>query len=115
MAKKPFIYLSAGVSNETFNESLELAAEAGTNFSGVLCGRATWKDGIPVYGKQGLKAFEEWLGKQGVANIKNVNPAWARRSPGSDFMAQAPRRRSAKKSTEARGVAQGGAQIAWRK
>src|SRR6202140_465301 len=65
VAKKPFIYLSAGVSNETFNEALELAAEAGTNFSGVLCGRATWKDAIPVYGKQGLKAFEEWLPKQG--------------------------------------------------
>ena len=73
MAKKPFIYLSAGVSNDTFHESLELAAEAGTNFSGVLCGRATWKDGIPVYAKQGLKAFEEWLSKQGVANINNVN------------------------------------------
>jgi tagatose 1,6-diphosphate aldolase len=72
-AKKPFIYLSAGVSNDTFNESLELAAEAGTNFSGVLCGRATWKDGIPVYAKQGLKAFEEWLGNTGVVNINNVN------------------------------------------
>jgi tagatose 1,6-diphosphate aldolase len=72
-AKKPFIYLSAGVSNDTFNESLELAAEAGTNFSGVLCGRATWKDGIPVYAKQGLQAFEEWLGKTGVVNINNVN------------------------------------------
>lgn len=73
MAKKPFIYLSAGVSNDTFNESLELAAEAATNFSGVLCGRATWKDGIPVYAKQGLKAFEEWLGKTGIVNINNVN------------------------------------------
>jgi tagatose 1,6-diphosphate aldolase len=73
VAKKPFIYLSAGVSNDTFNESLELAAEAGTNFSGVLCGRATWKDGIPVYAKQGLKAFEEWLSTQGVTNINNVN------------------------------------------
>jgi tagatose 1,6-diphosphate aldolase len=72
-AKKPFIYLSAGVSNEVFNESLELAAEAGTNFSGVLCGRATWKDGIPVYAKQGAKAFEEWLSTTGVANINNVN------------------------------------------
>jgi tagatose 1,6-diphosphate aldolase len=73
VAKKPFIYLSAGVSNETFNEALELAAEAGTNFSGVLCGRATWKDAIPVYGKQGIKALEDWLANQGVANIKNVN------------------------------------------
>ena len=72
-AKKPFIYLSAGVSNETFLETLELAAEANTNFSGVLCGRATWKEGIPVYGKKGIKALEEWLANQGVANIKNVN------------------------------------------
>ena len=73
VAKKPFIYLSAGVSNERFNETLELAAEAGMNFSGVLCGRATWKDGIPVYAKQGMKALEDWLADQGVKNIKNVN------------------------------------------
>ncbi|MDQ3419087.1 MAG: tagatose 1,6-diphosphate aldolase, partial [Acidobacteriota bacterium] len=45
VATKPFIYLSAGVSNAEFTESLELAAEAGTRFSGVLCGRATWKEG----------------------------------------------------------------------
>jgi tagatose 1,6-diphosphate aldolase len=73
VAKKPFIYLSAGVSNDVFNESLELAAESGTNFSGVLCGRATWKDGIPVYAKQGAKALEDWLNDQGVKNINNVN------------------------------------------
>jgi tagatose 1,6-diphosphate aldolase len=73
MAKKPFIYLSAGVSNETFSETLELAAESGVNFSGVLCGRATWKDGIPVYAKQGIKALEDWLTGQGVKNIDNVN------------------------------------------
>lgn len=73
VAKKPFIYLSAGVSNDVFNESLELAAEADTNFSGVLCGRATWKEGIPVYAKQGAKALEDWLNDQGVKNINNVN------------------------------------------
>ena len=61
VATRPFIYLSAGVSNEKFNESLELAAEAGTRFSGVLCGRATWKDGISVYGKSGAEAFRKWL------------------------------------------------------
>ena len=72
-AKKPFIYLSAGVSNEIFSETLELAAESGTNFSGVLCGRATWKDGIPIYAKKGLKALEDWLSTDGVKNIKNVN------------------------------------------
>ncbi len=73
VARKPFIYLSAGVSNETFSETLELASESGTNFSGVLCGRATWKDGMPVYAKQGVKALEDWLNDQGVKNIKNVN------------------------------------------
>jgi tagatose 1,6-diphosphate aldolase len=72
-AKKPFIYLSAGVSNDVFIETLELASETGVNFSGVLCGRATWKDGIPVYAKQGARALEDWLGDQGVKNIKNVN------------------------------------------
>jgi tagatose 1,6-diphosphate aldolase len=52
-----------------------MAAEAGTDFSGVLCGRATWKEGIPVYAKQGVKALEEWLQKEGVRNIEAVNDA----------------------------------------
>ena len=73
VATKPFIYLSAGVSNAEFTESLELAAEAGTRFSGVLCGRATWKDGIPVYGKKGGAEFRKWLESEGVKNINNVN------------------------------------------
>ncbi|MBM3753527.1 MAG: tagatose 1,6-diphosphate aldolase [Acidobacteria bacterium] len=73
VAKKPFIYLSAGVSNAQFNESLAMAAEAGTDFNGVLCGRATWKDAIPVYAKQGVKALEDWLADQGVKNINAVN------------------------------------------
>ncbi|MCZ2073690.1 MAG: tagatose 1,6-diphosphate aldolase [Bryobacterales bacterium] len=75
VAAKPFIYLSAGVSNEQFVESLNMASEAGTDFSGVLCGRATWKEGIPVYAKQGLKALEDWLSDQGVKNITAVNNA----------------------------------------
>jgi tagatose 1,6-diphosphate aldolase len=75
MAAKPFIYLSAGVSNPQFIESLAMASEAGTDYSGVLCGRATWKDGIPVYAKQGLKALEEWLQRDGVRNINAVNAA----------------------------------------
>jgi tagatose 1,6-diphosphate aldolase len=84
-AKRPFIYLSAGVSNETFTETLELAAESGVNFSGVLCGRATWKDAIPVYGMYGVKALEEWLGDQGVKNIKNVNSCLAAAKPWFSF------------------------------
>src|SRR5436305_3239304 len=49
IASRPFIYLSAGVSNAQFVELLNMASESGTAFSGVLCGRATWKEGIPVY------------------------------------------------------------------
>ena len=75
VAQKPFIYLSAGVSNQQFTESLRLASEAGTDYSGVLCGRATWKEGIPVYGKHGAKALEDWLQKEGVKNINAVNDA----------------------------------------
>ena len=72
-ATKPFIYLSAGVGNSEFTESLELAAEAEAKFNGVLCGRATWKEGIPVYAKQGADAFRKWLEDEGVKNINNVN------------------------------------------
>ena len=75
VATKPFIYLSAGVSNAQFTESLKMASEAGTDYSGVLCGRATWKEGIPVYAKQGAKALEDWLEKEGVKNINAVNDA----------------------------------------
>jgi tagatose 1,6-diphosphate aldolase len=75
LAKKPFIYLSAGVGNAQFVESLNMAAEAGTDYSGVLCGRATWKEGIPVYAKQGIKALEDWLSDKGVKNIEAVNEA----------------------------------------
>jgi tagatose 1,6-diphosphate aldolase len=73
VATKPFIYLSAGVSNAEFSETLALAGESGVKFNGVLCGRATWKDGIPVYAKQGAAAFRKWLETEGVKNIENVN------------------------------------------
>ena len=73
----PFIYLSAGVTDEVFRETLELAAEAGTNFSGVLCGRATWQDGIPAYGKSGAPALRAWLNAQGVKNIQALNAVLA--------------------------------------
>jgi tagatose 1,6-diphosphate aldolase len=73
VATKPFIYLSAGVSNAEFNEGLAFAAESGVRFNGVLCGRATWKDGIPIYAKEGGSAFRSWLSTKGVENIENVN------------------------------------------
>jgi tagatose 1,6-diphosphate aldolase len=71
--KLPFIFLSAGVSDDEFRESLELASEARVAFNGVLCGRATWKEGIPVYAKQGIKALEDWLLDRGVKNIQALN------------------------------------------
>jgi tagatose 1,6-diphosphate aldolase len=74
-ATRPFIYLSAGVSNAEFTESLELATESGVKYAGVLCGRATWKDGMPIYAKQGAAAFRQWLETTGVENIRNVNAA----------------------------------------
>jgi len=75
VASKPFIYLSAGVGNAQFVESLRMASEAGTDYSGVLCGRATWKDGMPIYATKGLKALEDFLSTKGVENIDAVNAA----------------------------------------
>jgi tagatose 1,6-diphosphate aldolase len=75
---KPFIYLSAGVTDDIFRETLELAAEAGTSFSGVLCGRATWQDAIPVYGQEGAEALESWMEDRGVQNITALNEVLAK-------------------------------------
>jgi tagatose 1,6-diphosphate aldolase len=75
VAPQPFIYLSAGVSTAQFTEALRLAGEAGVPYSGVLCGRATWKDGVPVYARKGAAALETWLEHQGIANIEAVNDA----------------------------------------
>ena len=58
-ARMPFIYLSGGVSNRRFEDARELPAEAGANFLGLLCGRATWKDGGRHFGA----ARHERIGK----------------------------------------------------
>lgn len=84
-ARRPFIYLSAGVSDAQFRESLELAIEAGINFSGVLCGRATWKEGIPVYAQRGIAALEDWLADRGVRNIQALNECLAGAHAWRDF------------------------------
>ena len=52
-----------------------MATESGTDYSGVLCGRATWQDGVPVYAKHGVKALDDWLGTEGIKNIETVNAA----------------------------------------
>src|SRR5204863_9791686 len=56
---KPFLFLSAGVSNRAFTEALELASEAGVHFCVVLCGRATWKDGVSVFVHGGADALQK--------------------------------------------------------
>jgi tagatose 1,6-diphosphate aldolase len=76
-AARPLIYLSAGASDEVFCEMLELAAEAGARFAGVLCGRATWQDGISVYAQGGVGALTRWLEERGTQNIQAVNRALA--------------------------------------
>ena len=74
----PFIYLSAGSTDEVFCEMLELVAEAGVKYSGVLCGRATWQDAISVYANEGVVALEGWLADQGMQNIQTLNHVLAR-------------------------------------
>src|SRR3989442_6317657 len=80
-AAKPFLFLSAGVSNRAFNEALELASEAGVHFCGVLCGRATWKDGVGVFVRGGADALQEWLETQGVQNMRSINESLKAATP----------------------------------
>ena len=69
----PFIFLSAGVSAELFQETLKVAHEAGSQFNGVLCGRATWKEAVAVFADQGADAARTWLDETGRQNINGLN------------------------------------------
>lgn len=76
-AHLPYIYLSAGVSSPEFLESLRLALRAGARFSGVLCGRANWQDGVRLYARSATEfdpvALQGWLENRGLANIRAIN------------------------------------------
>jgi len=72
-ATLPFIYLSEGVSNAMFVDALKLAAEAGSAFSGVLCGRAIWQGAVIAFVRGGRAALEDWLAGEGTRNIQAVN------------------------------------------
>lgn len=72
-ATRPYIYLSAGVPADLFRKELIFAGKHGANYSGILGGRATWRDGVAIYGKQGEKALLEWLDTQGKENIDELN------------------------------------------
>lgn len=69
----PFIFLSAGVSAELFQATLLFAAEAGSNFNGVLCGRATWKESAHLFAAAGQAAATNWLATTGKSNITSLN------------------------------------------
>lgn len=69
----PFIFLSAGVSAQLFMDTIEFAEKGNSEFSGVLCGRATWKDSVPVFVNEGVSATNNWLNTQGQENINELN------------------------------------------
>lgn len=69
----PYIFLSGGVSMDLFKKSLELAHESGAQFNGVLCGRATWADGIKPFSTEGEKACKTWLNTQGKEKITSLD------------------------------------------
>jgi tagatose 1,6-diphosphate aldolase len=80
----PFIYLSSGVSNAVFVESLGLAAESGVAFNGVLSGRADWSDGVAIFARYGEAALRTWLNTVGLENVGSVNEALLAARPWSE-------------------------------
>lgn len=71
----PYIFLSAGVTSEEFIAEIKMAEEAGANFNGVLCGRATWKPAIKPFAGDSEEAGRKWLSTKGKENIENLNRA----------------------------------------
>ena len=69
----PYIYLSAGVSAKLFQDTLKFAHDSGAKFNGVLCGRATWANGVEVFAKDGEEATVNWLNTVGRKNIEELN------------------------------------------
>ncbi|MGV3041618.1 tagatose-bisphosphate aldolase [Staphylococcus rostri] len=69
----PFIFLSAGVKASLFQETLRFAKESESTFNGVLCGRATWAEGVEKYVAEGKEAAITWMNEQGRQNIETLN------------------------------------------
>lgn len=69
----PFIFLSAGVSASLFQDTLRFAHEAGSTFNGVLCGRATWAEGVKPFVTGDESQVRDWLQTQGRKNIEELN------------------------------------------
>ena len=69
----PYIFLSAGVPAQLFQETLVFAKEAGAKFNGVLCGRATWAGSVKEYVEKGEAGARQWLRTIGFQNIDELN------------------------------------------
>ena len=72
LSKVPFIFLSAGVTNEMFQKTLYFAKESGSKFNGVLCGRATWAGGVDEFVKSEQEGID-WIKSEGKKNIIDLN------------------------------------------
>lgn len=75
--KLPFIFLSAGVSAELFQEELRFAKEAESTFNGVLCGRATWRHSVEPFAGESEEAGRKWMQTEGRKNIEDLNKVLA--------------------------------------
>jgi tagatose-1,6-bisphosphate aldolase len=78
----PWVILSAGVDDDTFEAQTEVACRAGA--SGVLVGRSVWGDGIVLPSAE----REAWLADQGVERMRRLVDVverharpWRERSP----------------------------------
>ena len=84
-ARRPYIYLSAGVSSPEFLQSLQLAIQAKARFSGVLCGRSNWQGGVHEY-VSSAEIFHPdrlrgWLQSTGLRNVAAINQLLASATP----------------------------------
>ncbi|MFL2094836.1 tagatose-bisphosphate aldolase [Marinilactibacillus psychrotolerans] len=69
----PFIFLSAGVSAKLFQDTLCFAKEAGSTFNGVLCGRASWANGVESFIAEGEDNARKWMQETGRKNVEELN------------------------------------------
>ena len=73
----PWVILSAGVDIEEFIENVKISSAHGA--SGFLCGRAIWKDAVPLYPDE--DAVTKFLLGEASVNFKNSNIAVSNATP----------------------------------
>jgi tagatose-1,6-bisphosphate aldolase len=78
----PWVLLSAGVDFDTYVDQVRVACRAGA--SGILCGRAVWKESVQLPGEE-RRAFLEIVGRERFDRLAETVDAAAR--PFTDFYA----------------------------